>query len=266
MVAQMVKNPPAMQEIQVQSLGREDLLEKGMATHSSILAWTISWTEDPGGLWSMGSQRVGHDWMTGAEKTAKELRNEDLSIHSLWRPRAYTVPGAWCLYFFACLIISNPHFAEQISQISFRVKSDRDALWIQVHLHYLCTHCPGNKPLPSMYGQWGCSEGLWAGQWYKECGTHQRFSKNGDKQEARAEVRTPLQWARPDVHTMSSGVSLGLEDSFTESTGPGDWMVFMEHEGKRIRRQRAWVMRRVWTIGEQRSGEGKYLLSSCCCC
>ena len=61
MVAQMVKNPPAMQEIQVQSQGREDLLEKGMATNSSILAWTISWTEDPGGLWSMGSQRVGRD-------------------------------------------------------------------------------------------------------------------------------------------------------------------------------------------------------------
>ena len=50
MVAQMVKNPPAMQEIQVQSLGREDLLEKGMATHSSILAWTIPWIEESGGL------------------------------------------------------------------------------------------------------------------------------------------------------------------------------------------------------------------------
>ena len=58
MVAQMVKNPPAMQEIQVQSRGREDLLEKGMATHSSILAWTISWTEEPGGLQSMGLQKL----------------------------------------------------------------------------------------------------------------------------------------------------------------------------------------------------------------
>ena len=51
-----VKNPPAMQETQVQSLGQEDPLEKGMATHSSILAWEIPWTEDPGGLQSMGSQ------------------------------------------------------------------------------------------------------------------------------------------------------------------------------------------------------------------
>ena len=50
-----------MQETQVQSLGQEDSLEKGMATHSSILAWRISWTEEPGGLQSMGLQRVGHD-------------------------------------------------------------------------------------------------------------------------------------------------------------------------------------------------------------
>ena len=57
----MVKNLPAMQEIWVRSLGREDLLEKGMATHSSILAWKIPWTEEPGGLQSMGSQRVVHD-------------------------------------------------------------------------------------------------------------------------------------------------------------------------------------------------------------
>ena len=61
LIAQSVKNLPAMQETQVRSLGWEDLLEKGVATHSSILAWKISWTEEPGGLQSMGSQRVGHD-------------------------------------------------------------------------------------------------------------------------------------------------------------------------------------------------------------
>ena len=60
LVAQMVKNLPAVQEIQVQSLAREDPLEKGMATHSSILAWRFPWTEEPGGLQSMGSQRVRH--------------------------------------------------------------------------------------------------------------------------------------------------------------------------------------------------------------
>ena len=57
----MVKNPPAMQENWVQSLGWEDPLEKEMVTHSSILAWRISWTEEPGGLQSTGLQRVGHD-------------------------------------------------------------------------------------------------------------------------------------------------------------------------------------------------------------
>jgi len=60
-VAQTVKNLPHMQKTQVQSLGREDPLEKGMATHSSILAWRIPWTEEVGGLQSMGSQTVGHD-------------------------------------------------------------------------------------------------------------------------------------------------------------------------------------------------------------
>ena len=61
MVAQMVKNLPAMQKTRIQSLGGEDPLEKGMATHSSIIAWRIPWTEEPGGLLCMGSQRVGHD-------------------------------------------------------------------------------------------------------------------------------------------------------------------------------------------------------------
>ena len=61
LVAQMVKNLPAVRGTWVQSLGQEDPLEKGMATHSSILSWRIPWTEVPGGLQSMGSQRVGCD-------------------------------------------------------------------------------------------------------------------------------------------------------------------------------------------------------------
>ena len=60
-VAQMVTNQPAMKETPVCSLGQEDPLEEGMATHSSILAWRIPWTEEPGALQSMGSQRVGHN-------------------------------------------------------------------------------------------------------------------------------------------------------------------------------------------------------------
>ena len=57
----MVKNPPVMQETWVRSLGWEDPLEKGKAAHSSILAWRIPWTEEPGGLQPVGSQRIRHD-------------------------------------------------------------------------------------------------------------------------------------------------------------------------------------------------------------
>ena len=63
-VAQWVKNPPAIQETQATrdaSLGRKDPLEEGVATHPSILAWRVPWTEEPGGLQAMGSQRVEHD-------------------------------------------------------------------------------------------------------------------------------------------------------------------------------------------------------------
>ena len=62
LVAQEVKNLPAVPETRVRSLGQEDPLEKGMATHSSILAWRIPWTEEPGGLQSMGLQRTGQDY------------------------------------------------------------------------------------------------------------------------------------------------------------------------------------------------------------
>ena len=64
LVAQRLKHLPAMWETWVRSLGWEDPLEKEMATHSSILAWRIPWTEEPGGLQSTGSQRVGHAWAT----------------------------------------------------------------------------------------------------------------------------------------------------------------------------------------------------------
>ena len=66
LVAQLVKHLPAMKETWVQSLGQEDPLEKEMANHSSILAWRIPWTEQPGGLQSTGLQRVGH---SGSDST-----------------------------------------------------------------------------------------------------------------------------------------------------------------------------------------------------
>ena len=81
-MAQTVKNPPAMWETWIRSLGWEDPLEEGMATHSSILAWRISWTEQPGTLQSMGSQRIEHNRATKhtyiiyPNKNRKELREE----------------------------------------------------------------------------------------------------------------------------------------------------------------------------------------------
>ena len=69
----VVKNLPAMQEIRVRSLGWEDPLEKGMATHSSILAWRIPWTEEPGGLQSMGLQRAGQDRVTNNRPLTKNF-------------------------------------------------------------------------------------------------------------------------------------------------------------------------------------------------
>ena len=64
LVVQGIKNVPAMRETRVRSLDQKGPLEKGMATHSSILAWRTAWTEEPGGLQSMGSQRVGHNLAT----------------------------------------------------------------------------------------------------------------------------------------------------------------------------------------------------------
>ena len=73
-VAQMVENLPVMQETQVQSLGWEAPLEKGKATHFRILAWRIPWTEEPGRLQSLGSQRVGHNWTTNTHMQTSVFR------------------------------------------------------------------------------------------------------------------------------------------------------------------------------------------------
>ena len=80
LVAQRLKHLPAMWEIWVRSLGQEDPLEKEMATHSSILAWRIPWTEEPGGLQSMGLQRVGHNWVT----SPTQYKKREGGLYFLW--------------------------------------------------------------------------------------------------------------------------------------------------------------------------------------
>ena len=88
-LAQMVKHRPTMQETQVRSLGWEDLLEKETAPHSSTLAWKISWTEEPGRLQSMGSQKVRHNWATSLS----------LSLSMCVNPKLWIYPSPQ-LYFF----------------------------------------------------------------------------------------------------------------------------------------------------------------------
>ena len=83
-MAQRVKSLPAMWETQVCSLGGEDPSEKGMATHSSILAWRIPWTEEPGRLQSMGLQRVGHDQATSTLTLTVYIRVHSLYCVVLW--------------------------------------------------------------------------------------------------------------------------------------------------------------------------------------
>ena len=80
LVAQMVKNLPAIQETLVQSPGWEDPLEKELAPHSSILAWRILWTEEPGGVQSMGSQRGGHNWAIDTFSPSNMMNSVDLNF------------------------------------------------------------------------------------------------------------------------------------------------------------------------------------------
>ena len=86
---QTVKNLPAMQKTQLRSLGQEDPLEKGMATHSRILTWRIPWTEEPGGLQSMGLQTVRHDWAINVHTRGKrEVQNRSY-------PHAFEATWPW---------------------------------------------------------------------------------------------------------------------------------------------------------------------------
>ena len=81
LVAQIGKNPPAMRETSVQSLGWEYSLKEGMALYSSFFAWRIPWTEEPGGLQSMGSQRVGHDWATKHPTMQTKVNDDAFSLY-----------------------------------------------------------------------------------------------------------------------------------------------------------------------------------------
>ena len=103
LVAQMVKNLPAMQETWVWSLDWEDPMEEGLATHSSILAWRIPWTEEPGGLQSVGWQRAGHNWVTNTH-THTHTHTQILTVQyrgGLLKHKMLTHKHTWiCLKWF----------------------------------------------------------------------------------------------------------------------------------------------------------------------
>ena len=107
-----------MQETWVQSLGREDPLEEGMATHSSILVWEIPWTKEPGGLQSMGSQRIGHDWGTEpVDKVWLPLASE---------PQRTTSYLQWWIppLFAPCVVRDRSTFPEWINELMNNGSSD----------------------------------------------------------------------------------------------------------------------------------------------
>ena len=103
LVAQMAKNLPAMQETWAQSRGWGNPLEEGMATHSSILAWRVPWTEEPGGLQSVGLQRVGHDW---AAKHSTEVSSKTSRL------------DIQCLAAFLCCPASSPPYTQLVERMT----------------------------------------------------------------------------------------------------------------------------------------------------
>ena len=123
LVTQMVKNTPAIQETNVWSLGQEDLLEKEMATHSSILAWRIPWPEEPGWLQSMESLRVGHNWAINTA-TALTAANE------------LSFPLSFCLYL--CLSSISIPSSDTLVWFGFALSFGSSV----INLWIFCKHIP----------------------------------------------------------------------------------------------------------------------------
>ena len=110
LVAQMVKNLLQCQETQVSSLDQEDPLEKGIAIHSSILAWRIPWIEEPGRLQSLVSKRVRHDWMTNTCKNSTHsCKNNNYKLITCWHKylKLFSLKFYWCIIDIKHVLVSN---------------------------------------------------------------------------------------------------------------------------------------------------------------
>ena len=145
----MVKNLPAMQETWVRSLDCEDPLKKGMATHSSILAWRIPWTKEPGGLQSMGLHRVGQDWATNTDfsrcsvQFSRSVVSNSLPPHGLQytrlscpspirRPYSNSCPlSQWCHPTISFSVVPFSYLQSFSASRSFQVFSNESVLCIR---------------------------------------------------------------------------------------------------------------------------------------
>ena len=144
-----------MQETWVQSLGQEDLLQEEMATHSSILAWKILWTAEPGRLQSMGLQQVGHDWVANTK-----------CLHTVNFLGGNTVPSEWTVWFLnvlssfqvpQCLYCSVPARPTCLCSTSWWMDRIRSACWWWLFLRRKCipgASCPEKRGLALQIQVW----------------------------------------------------------------------------------------------------------------
>ena len=141
-MAQPVRSLPAMQETQVWSLGWEDPLEKEMATHSSILAWKIPWTEEPGGLQSKGLQRVKHDWVTGHQQQQAFNIRHSAQAHQYTNAHTQIHTYSSLTWDFGCKL-QNQHESDDLL-IYIKYREQKSTLIDQDILKTTCVICRYN--------------------------------------------------------------------------------------------------------------------------
>ena len=158
LMAQMVKNLPAVWETWVPSLGREDPMEKGMGTHPSMLVWRIPWTEEPGGVQSLGSNRVRYDWVTNTNTYPVPIASVSQSVQSLSRVRVFATP--WIAVRQASLSITNSRSLLQLMPSS---RWYHPAISSSVVPFSSCPHslpASGSFPMSQLFTSGGQSTGV----------------------------------------------------------------------------------------------------------
>ena len=142
LVAQTVKRLPTMRETRVQSLDPEDPLEKAMATHSSTHAWKIPWTEEPGGLQPVGSQRVGHDWATSLSLSVMDIEVHTsfwISVFVLFRYISRSESAGSSGSYIICNFLVN--FSMLFVYSSCTIYIPANSVWRFLILHILTNMC-----------------------------------------------------------------------------------------------------------------------------